>query len=355
MKKDQTDFLKKLIETPSPSGFETEAQKLVLERMKPFADKIETDIHGNLAGIKNPGGSPVIMLAGHCDEVGYMVQYISEEGFLYPGKIGGPRLCCASGQNVTIHTEKGGVPGVMLRKGASHMSESEKNKFPDLGDFWIDIGAKDKKDAEKSVSQGDPLTIDGKFTLLKNDIASGRAFDDRIGSFIVAETLRNLKKEKIKACLYAVSTVQEEVGARGAVSSGYRINPDIAIAIDVVHATDSPEADKKKHGEISLGKGPVLLQGCNINPKLGEILFTTARKNKIPFQKVASPGPTMTDASPLQTIRGGSATALVKIPNRYMHAPTELVSLRDVEASINLLTEFIINAKFQDLRPLAGA
>ncbi len=351
MKTKSIEFLKRLIETPSPSGFEFCAQKLLMEEMTTCADKLETDIHGNVIAIKNPENSPRIMLAGHIDEVAYMVQYIDDNGFLYLGRIGIPSLFVAAGQRITVHSRSGDVPGLIMRKNPSSQEEcTDKYKLDDL---WVDIGAGGKRDAEKRVSIGDPLTINTEFTFLGNSLILGRAFDDRIGSFIILETLRKLKNKKIKPAIYGVSTVQEETGSRGAVTSGYKINPDIAIAIDVINTSDHPGGDRKIAGELFMNKGPVLMRGCNINPALGEMLIQTAEDNNIPYQLTSSPGPTFTDANPLQLMRGGAATALVRIPTRYMHTPTELISLADVENAVKLLTAFISGFKTEvDFRPV---
>lgn len=343
MNKKSLKLLQEMLQTPSPSGFEQAGQKRVMTEMQTCADTVSTDVLGNVIGCLNPNGAPSVLLAGHGDEIGYMVTYIGDDGFLRVGTIGGPRLECASGRKVWIHTANGPVVGVMMRQSLRTAQEGEnKDRKLEAREFWIDIGADDRKDAEKRVALGDPITLDADFFPLHHNLVTARAFDDRIGVFIIIETLRRLKGKPLTAAVHGVSTVQEETGGRGAQICGFNIHPDIAIAIDVVHASDSPEMDEKLHGRIALGKGPVLLRGCNITPPLGKFLEKVAQKNKIPVQIEAAPMPTWTDADPLQRMHGGAATALVKIPVRYMHAPTEIISLNDVENAILLLCQFLL-------------
>lgn len=353
MKKQSMEFLKKLIDTPTPSGFEFEGQRLVMREMEGNADSVTSDIMGNVIACLNPESNLKILLAGHCDEIGYMIKHIDDDGFLRIGTIGGPRLCCASGNKVDIHSSNGVVTGVMIRKGDAKLSDAEAGKKSEIKDFWIDIGASNKEDAEKMVSIGDPITIDAGFFRLANNMVSARAFDDRIGVFIIMETLKRLNKDNVNVGVYGVSTVQEETGGRGAQLVGFNINPDIALAIDVINAYDSPEG-MAEYERVDLGKGPVLLKGCNITPSIGELLVKLADDNNIPYQMEAAPMPTWTDADPLQRMRGGSATALVKIPVRYMHAPTEIISLEDVENAIKLLLIFLNSIDNNiNLKPLA--
>lgn len=347
MKKQSMEFLKKLIETPTPSGFEFEGQRLVMQEMEGNVDSVTSDIMGNVIGCINPESNLKVLLAGHCDEIGYMIQYIDDAGFLRIGTIGAPRLCCASGMKVLVHNSEKTISGVMMSK-----LIDEKKKL-EIKDFWIDIGANNRKDAEKYVSVGDPITVDAGFFALNNNNVVARAFDDRIGSFIIVETLKRLNKSSLNVATYGVSTVQEETGGRGAQVCGFNINPDISIAIDVVHTSDNFEKKEEEYGRLALGKGPVLLKGCNVTPAIGELLVEVAEKNKIPYQMQAAPMPTWTDADPLQRMRGGSATALVKIPVRYMHAPTEIISLTDVENAIKLLVVFLTSIdKNINLKPV---
>jgi len=342
VKKASVDFLKALLEAPSPSGFEQPVQGVWRRHIKRYADEVYTDVHGNAIAILNSQGKPRVMLAGHCDEVGFMVNYINDDGFIYFTAIGGVDSAIVSARRVQIFTDKGIVYGVVGRKAIHMMDQEERKKVPEMHKLWIDIGAKDKKEAAKLVSIGDPIVFDYGFQALRNGLAVGRGFDDRIGSFAVAETLRILSSKKPKAAVFAVSTVQEEIGLRGAKTSAFGIEPDVGIAVDVGNASDHPDADKQKAGEMSLGKGPVIVRGANINPIVGAGLVASARKNKIPFQMLGSPRATGTDANVMQVTRSGVAAGLVSVPNRYMHTPVEMISLDDLDNASKLLAAYIM-------------
>jgi putative aminopeptidase FrvX len=346
MRKESLNFLKDLISAPSPSGFEGPAQKVWMDRTAPFADEVRMDVHGNAMAVLNPGGSPRIMLAGHTDEVGFMVKYISDDGFISFSSIGGVDIHLVPARRVLIHTATGPVLGVVGRK-AIHLMDPATRATQKLEwhQLWIDIGASDKKEVEKKVALGDPITFPDGFEVLNGDTVIGRGFDDKAGSFTVSEVMRLLKGKKIKAAVYGVSTVQEELGLRGGKTSAYGIDPDIGIAIDVTFASDHPEVDKKQVGDISLGKGPVVARGPNINPRVYERLLKLAGKEKIPYQVEPSSRATGTDANVIQLTRSGVATGLVSIPNRYMHTPVEMVHLKDLENAAKLLAAYIESLK----------
>ena len=341
MNTESKKFLEKLINNHSPSGYEKESAIEWKNRTKKFTDKIKVDVHGNIIGVLNEKGNPKIMLAGHIDEVGYMIKYIDDNGYLYFSPIGGIDLHLLPGQRIKIKTKKGDILGLIGRKPIHLLEAAERTKVAKLENLWIDIGAKNKKEAESIVSIGDVAVPAVGFDNLLSDKLIGRGFDDRVGAFIVSECLRELYNTKIKASLYGVATVQEELGLRGARTSGYSVSPDIAIAIDVTFATDVPGIDKRKIGDISLGKGPVIARGPNINHKVFELLEETAKKNKIPYQIEGISRATGTDANMLQLNKSGVATGLISIPNRYMHTPVELVHLKDIENAVKLLTLFI--------------
>ena len=341
MQKSALAFLETLMVTPSPSGYEQPAQKLMRERMKPFADDVATDVHGNVIAALNADAPLRVMLAGHIDEIGLMVTHVTDEGFLYCGAIGGMDPMVAIAQRVTLHGPKGAVPGLIGRKAIHLLEEDERNKAPKIHQLWIDIGAKDRKDAMKVVEIGDPVTFDAPFTHLRNGLAAARAFDDRMGAFIVAETLRKLEGRKLAVAVYGVSTVQEEIGLRGARTSAFGIDPHAGIAVEVGHATDSPGVDKTRAGEATVGKGPMVARGPNINPVLGAMIVKAAKKAKIPIQMEGCPRATGTDANAIQLNRAGVATALVAVPNRYMHTPCEVISLDDLDAASDLLAELL--------------
>lgn len=337
MRKESLEFLKDLIAAPSPSGFETPAQAIVRDHMKQFADEVKTDVHGNVVGVLNPGGKPKVMLAGHVDQIGLMIKHITDDGYLYFGEIGGFDPLTLVGQPVTVIGRRREIPGVLGRKPIHLIDAEDRGKKIKSSDLWIDIGAVDKKDAAKMVEVGDIAVLASPFRLLANNCFSAPGLDDKVGAFAVTETLRLLSRKKITCCVCAVSTVQEEVGLRGATTSTFHVDPDVGIAVDVTFATDCPDVEKKKVGEIALGKGPVVARGANINPIVGKLVESTARKAKIPFQISASPGRTGTDTWMMQISRGGVATALVSIPNRYMHTPVEVCNLNDCDAVARLM------------------
>jgi len=335
-------FLKQLVETPSPSGFEQPAQELVRREVAAIADEVTTDVHGNVTAVLNPTADFRVMLAGHVDEIGMMVTHVSDKGYIHCSAIGGVDVTLVPGQRVHVHNERGAVVGVVGKKAIHLLTEEERRRTPRLHDLWIDIGAKDRKDALKAVAVGDPITFAVPFAHLRNDIVVCHGFDDKVGTFVVAETLRLLAGKPLRVAVHGVSTVQEELGLRGARTSAYRIDPQVGIAIDVTHASDFPGVEAKELGEVSLGGGPVLHRGANINPVVGDRLIKTARRKRIPHQMQAAPHATGTDANAIQISRSGVAAALVSIPNRYMHTPVEVVSLKDLENAARLLAEFIL-------------
>jgi len=281
------------------------------------------------------------MFAGHCDEIGFMVIYIDDQGFLYFGSIGGFDESIIPGRRVTVHSENGPVPGVIGKAPVHLIKQEDRKKASKIEDLWIDIGAKDKKEAESLVSIGDPVTYTDDFMELKTGLAVARAFDNRIGSFIVAEVLRELSRSKtLKASVHSVSTVQEEIGLRGARTSAYGIEPKVGIATDVTFATDQPGVEKKQVGDIKLGKGPVIARGPNINPRVFDLLVRTAKKKKIPYQTEGIPRGTGTDANVIQITKAGVAAGLVSVPVRYMHTPVETLDLRDAENAVKLMASF---------------
>ncbi len=341
MNKKSLAFLKALLEAPSPSGFEQPAQKVWREYVGSYADRIETDVHGNCIAIKNKKGDPRVLLAGHCDELGFMVNYIADDGYIYFRTIGGFDLNIIPGRRVYIHSRKGPVLGVTGKKAIHVMTAKEREKTMEIQDLWIDIGAKDKKEAESLVAVGDPITYTTAFEELRGDLAISRGFDDKAGSFAVGEALKLLAEENFKAAVYSVSTVQEEVGLRGAYTSAFGVDPKVGIAVDVTHATDHPDMDKRRVGDIKLGGGPAICRGANINPVVERMLIQVAEDEKIPYQIEGEPGGTGTDANAIQLTRSGVATGLIGIPLRYMHTAVEVVSLKDVENVAKLLAAFV--------------
>ena len=333
-------FLKELIEAPSPSGFEQPAQRVLRKHLEGQVDHQMTDVMGNLISRidANRLDAPRVMLAGHCDEIGFMVQYVDEFGFISFTPIGGVDAHLVPGQRVTIHSVAGPVNGVVGKKPIHLMEPKERESVVKFKDQYIDIGVEDKESAEKLIAIGDPMTFSTGLDRLQGDVVVSRAFDDKMGAWIVARVLQEVRRSgKPPVELYGVSTVQEEVGLRGATASTYGVNPDVGIAIDVGFATDCPGHDKRQHGETKVGGGPILSRGANINPVLFELLVDTAKEEKIPYQVNGAARATGTDANVMQLSRGGVATALISVPLRYMHSPSEVLSLADLQATVKLL------------------
>ena len=335
-------FLTELLHARSPSGYESEAQAVFDYHVKPAADAYAMDALGNRIATLNPSGDPVLMLAGHMDELGLIITYVNKDGYIYFDTIGGHDRTVISGRRVIIQTANGPVKGVTGKRAVHLMDEGDRKKVPEIHEIWIDIGAKSKKEALERVAIGDAATYDHEFELFHGSIGAARAFDNKVGAYVVGEVLIRLAKEKKKlaAKVVSVATSQEEIGVRGATTAAYAVNPHIAIAIDVGHATDHPDCDNRKFGETKLGGGPILCRGANINPKVYQRLLAAAKKGKIPHQFDADPRPTGTDARAIQMGRGGVATGLISIPLRYMHTPSEVVDLEDVERCVKLLVEF---------------
>jgi putative aminopeptidase FrvX len=347
MRESSLGFLKNLISTPSPPGHEARAQRVWLDYVGSFADETYTDAYGNAVAVLNKGGSPRLMLAGHADEIAMSVNYIDDNGFIYVRRLGGVDPGITRAQRIVVHTKKGPVNGVVGNL-APHLARGDSEpKLPKIHDLFIDIGAASRKEAQKLVQIGDPITLQAEFELLRNDLAVSRAFDNRIGNFAVAETLRLITggKGKLAPEISVVSNIMEEVGLFGARQIAYAIKPDVAIVVDVTHATDYPGVSKIQHGDISLGKGPTLTRGgCN-HPEVVARLETVAKENKIPIQYEAISATSGTDTDVIFWTRGGIPSALVSLPNRYMHSPVELVNLKDLKQIPELLAAFALTLK----------
>jgi endoglucanase len=290
--------------------------------------------------VHNAKGSPKILLDGHSDEIGFLVRHIDDNGYLFLATSGGWDEEVMVSQRVLVHSEGGPIPGVLGKKAIHLMDPEERKKKSEVHNLWVDIGAKDGAEARRRVAIGDPVTMNAFFEQMLDGRAVAKAFDNRAGIFCVSETLRALSK-KSKAATYGVSAVMEEIGLRGAVAATYNVQPDIAIAIDVTHAFDIPDANKRKGADIKLGLGPVIVRGPNINRKVFARLVEVAKKGDIPYQVAASGVGTGTDANVIQLSRGGVATGLVGVPLRYMHNPCEMLALADLENTVKLLTAFV--------------
>ncbi len=341
MRKQSLQFLRDLIAAPSPAGFEQPAQRVVKSFVEPHADQVRVDLHGNLIAVKNEQGAPRVMLAGHVDQIGMMVNFITDEGYLRIRSIGGVDEAHLIGSRVWVHTKQGPIPGVIGRTAIHILPADQRRKVPQISELWVDIGAKDKKEAEKLVRIGDPVTWQDGWLELQRDLVAAAGFDDKVGAWVCMEAFRIASGKRLKCALFSVSTVQEELGLRGARTSAFGINPTVGIAVDVTHASDYPTASKDKQGDIKIGAGPVIERGANINPVLFDLIVETAEEEKIPYQLAAAPAATGTDANAIQITRAGVATALISIPNRYMHSPVEIVSLSDLENAARLLAAVV--------------
>lgn len=305
--------------------------------MEPVADEYRRDTMGNRFATVHPDGDPRLLLAGHIDELGLILTYINKEGFLYFDTLGGHDKTIISGRRISILTKNGIVKGVTGKRAIHLMSSSDRKKVPETHEIWIDIGVKSREEAETLVRVGDSAVYDEGFEWLHGSVGVARAFDDKAGSYAVLEAVRRLAKVKPAARVTAVATTQEEIGTRGAITAAHSENPDFAIAVDVGHATDSPDCDHRKYGSFQQGDGPIICRGPNINPVLFKRLVECAERNAIPHQIEADPRPTGTDARAVQVARAGVATGLLSIPLRYMHTPGEVVDLEDIEHTVQLL------------------
>lgn len=344
MKAKHERFLKELLETPSPTGYEVPVADAVRARLAGTADEVRTDVMGSVhALLSGKGGGPSFMLAAHMDEIGLMVTYISDDGFLSVAPIGGVDAAILPGLRVDVHAASGTLRGVVGRKPIHLIKADERKSVTPIDQLVIDLGLPGKE-VKKLVSVGDAITFGVGFERFGKHMAVSRAFDDKVGVWIAVRVLERLaKKGRATGDFIAAATVQEEIGTRGATTSAYGVNPDVAVAFDVTHATDYPGIEKTKHGDIVCGGGPVIARGPNINPLVFERLVAAAKKEGIPYQIEAEPSVTGTDARAIQVARGGIPCGLVSVPLRYMHTPTEVVCLKDLEATVDLLVRFALD------------
>ncbi|MCG8649186.1 MAG: M42 family metallopeptidase [Pirellulales bacterium] len=343
-------FFREAIETPSPSGFEERIQALTRHYIRPHCDSIRTDVHGNLIASAGDPKGPTLMYAGHCDQIGMLVSFIDEAGFLYAKTIGGWDPQQLIGQAMTVWTSKGPVPALISRKPIHLLTNSERSKVVELDELWLDIGASDHADAADLVRVGDPVTLNLTYRKLLGALVTGPGMDNKSGMWTVMEAMRRatLQPAALNCHLHSVATVQEEIGLRGAKTAAGSIDPNVAIAVDVTHASDCPTIDAQKLGDVKLGRGPVIFRGPNINPKVAERLIHLCEANSIPYQLAAVGRATSNDANVLQIHGGGVATGLVAIPNRYMHSAVEVISLEDIDHVAQLLSLFAIHLKPDD-------
>jgi len=347
MRKESLKFLQDLLGAPSPSGHESPGQRLWCQYARKVADQVRTDSYGNAVAVLNGGGDPKIMLDAHVDELGLMVKHIDEKGFIYFQRIGGVDPALVRTKRVNIHTDKGVVRGV-IGATAIHLRERGKEpKVPKMHECFIDIGARDGKAAARKVAVGDPITFVDSVEMLDKNVIVARALDDRIGAFAVIEALRLVKisRAKPRCAIYASSSGQEEVGGAGAAMSVFNIKPDAAIELEVTHATDTPGVDAKQHGEVKMGHGPTITLGREHHPVLVKRLRRIAARKKITLQVEAFSLTGGTNAMTIHRAEGGIPSALLSVPNRYMHTTVEMLDLRDVDAAVKLVAAFCLDLK----------
>ena len=346
------EFFQQAIETPSPSGYEERIQDLVRQYITPHADKVRVDVHGNLIAETGNADGPRLLYAGHCDQIGMLVSHIDEQGFVYAQTIGGWDPQQLIGQAMSIWTDGGMIPAVISRKPIHLLTQDERTKVVGLDEMWLDVGAASDAQAFEKIRIGDPVTLDLRMRPLMNSIVTGPGMDNKTGMWTVIEALRRAKsivaESSLQCRLHSVSTVQEEIGLRGAKTAAGGIDPTVAIAVDVTHASDCPTIDKNKQGNIRLGGGPVIFRGPNINPKVAARLIELAESHDIPYQCAAIGRATPNDANVLQLHGAGVATGLVAIPNRYMHSAVEAISLEDIDQVAELLARFAASLTPED-------
>ena len=347
MRKESRKFLEAYLNNASPTGFEAKGQQLWLDYLRPYIDTHFTDVYGNAVGVVNPDAKYKVVIEAHADEISWFVNYISEKGLIYVIRNGGSDHQIAPSMRVNIHTKKGVVQGVFGWP-AIHVRKPEKEETPSLRNIIVDVGAENRDEVLKmGIYVGSVITYQDEVTYLNDKFLVGRALDNRIGGFMIAETARLIKenKKKLPFGLYIVNSVQEEIGLRGAEMISRRIKPDVAIITDVCHDTSTPMYEPKEQGEQRCGNGPVLTYGPAVQNNLLNMVIDTAEKKKIPFQRAAASRSTGTDTDAFAYSGEGVASALISLPLKYMHTTVETVNLKDVDNVIQLMYEFLIQLK----------
>ena len=335
-------FLRRLLDTPGPSSFEAAPARVWRAEAERFADGVQADVAGNSLARLGSGDGPRVMFAGHIDEIGVMVTHVDDEGYLSFDTIGGWDHQVFVGQRVILLGRSGQVTGVVGKKAIHLMEREERDKASKVEDLWIDIGAASRGEAESRIRIGDPGVLAAGVLEFPNGRLVSRCIDNRIGAFVVLEALRLLAQDRPKGTVTAVATSREEIAATGggARSSVHQLEPDVAIVIDVTHATDYPGIEKRKHGDYRLGDGPTIGRGASVSEIVFELLVETAETEQIPYQIEAASRDTHTDAEAIFNAHRGVATGLVSVPNRYMHSPNEMVALEDLDRTARLLAAF---------------
>ena len=344
MRPESFEFLQIYLNNPSPTGFEKEGQKLWLEYLKPYIDEYFVDTYGTVVGVVNPEAKFKVVIEAHADEISYFVNYITKEGYVYLRKNGGSDPLVAPSKRVNIFGEKGIVKAVFGWP-AIHVRKVEQDKAPTIETVFLDCGASSAEEvAEMGVHVGAVVTFEDELMVLNEKYYVGRALDNRVGGFMIAEVARMLKenKKKLPFGLYIVNAVQEEIGLRGAEMVAHRISPDVAIITDVTHDSQSPMYEKKTSGDISCGKGPVITYGPAVQNNLRQLIIDTAKQSDIPFQRAAATRATGTDTDAFAYSGSGVASALISLPLKYMHTTVETVHIEDVENVTRLIYETLL-------------
>lgn len=347
MRNESYTFLERYINNAAPTGFEAEGQKIWLEYIKPYIDTYITDVYGTVVGIINPDSDYKVVIEAHADEISWLVSYITDDGYIYLKRNGGIDHQIAPSKRVNIHGDKGIVKAIFGWP-AIHTRTRDKEEQPSVKNLFLDCGCSSKKEVEKlGIRVGCVITYEDELFTLNKKYLVGRALDNRIGGFMIAETARQLKagKKKLPYGLYIVNSVQEEIGLRGAEMISRKIKPNVAIVTDVTHDTNSPMYDKKVEGDLKCGKGPVLTYGPAVQNNLLKLIINTAKKKKIPYQLDTVSRSTGTDTDSFAYSSDGVASALISLPLKYMHTTVETIALKDVENVIKLIYESLLSVK----------
>ncbi len=335
MEESRLAYLSRMIAATSPSGFEQRVQQVIREEVQHYTDELHTDVHGNVIAALNPGGHPRVMLTAHCDELGFLIRYIDEDGFIYFAPIGGYDPTTLPGERVQIYSPNGTILGVIGRKPVHLLDSDERGKAPKISELWIDIGAASREEALELVPIGSVATRAAQLETLRGNLIVSRALDDKSGIFAVVEAMRRISEQRAKL-------KEEEVWLRGARTSAFGVDPLIAVAVDVTFTSDHPQTSKHTIGEVKLNGGPVVTIGGFINQPVYHRLVAAAKEAGIAYQIDPQASATGTDNDVIQVARAGVATGLVSIPCRYLHTGSEIVSLQDIDQVAELLARFVL-------------
>ena len=342
MRDEQMLSLRRLVAEIGPSGFEGDVGRVWREDAERFADEVTHDAVGNsYAWLRGPEGAPVVAIEGHIDEIGFQITHIDPEGFLWMGEIGSWDASVVVGQRITFRGRDSNVVGVVGRKASHLMSPSDREKAPELKTLWVDIGASNRADARRRVEVGDYGVVDAPWLALTDDLVSSRAIDNRAGAWVALSALERLAADRPAVTVVALAATREEISFAGATTGAHSAAPIAAVVIDVTHATDYPEADKRRNGEVSLGGGPVISRGASISPVVARGLMEAADRIGQPYAVDAQPSATWTDSDGMVKGGHGVACGLVSIPLRYMHSPNETASLADIDACAELVAAYV--------------